>query len=100
MKTHILTGLIFAGILATSAVQAAMPSSIGSVEAHYSGLSETKVQQIHKASEQQMAAHKSTCAWHGSESNVVDQLHSPYPGSESNFGEKDYLAAANFNFEC
>ena len=41
---------------------------------------------------------KSTCAWLGPKSDVVDQLHAAYPGDE--FVEKDYLAAANFNFEC
>lgn len=99
MKTHILSGLLVAGVLVTSAVQAATPSSFD-CEALYSGLSASEVQQIHKASEQQMTARKSTCTWHEAESNVVEQLHAAYPGSEANFGEKDYLASVNQNFVC
>jgi hypothetical protein len=99
MKTHILTGLVIAGVLATSAVQAAS-SSNESVEALYSGLSAGQVQQIHKASEMQAVARKSTCAWHEAKSMVIDQLYAAYPGSEKNFGEKDYLAASNQNFVC
>lgn len=100
MKTHILAGIVIAGALATSAAQAAMQSSTESIEALYSGLSAAEVQQIHRTSEQRMMRHKATCNWHQGAEVVVDQLHASYPGSEDNFGEKDYLAAANTNFMC
>lgn len=100
MKTHILAGIVIAGALATSAAQAAMSPSTESAEALYSGLSAAEIQQIHKASEQRMDAHKATCNWHQGAEVVADQLYAPYPGNDSNFGEKDYLAAANTNFMC
>lgn len=98
MKTRILTGLIVAGVLATSAVQAATPSSFD-CEALYSGLSTGEVQKIHMTAEKGMA-HKSTCTWREAENKVIDPLFAAYPGTEANFGEKDYLAASNQNFVC
>lgn len=102
MKTHTLTGLIIAGALAASVAQAATSPLM--VEEIYLGMSAAAIQkdqQANPAAEWHSTAGKSTCIWHHeAASNVVDQLHSPYPGSESNFGEKDHLAATNFNFVC
>ncbi len=99
MKTRILTGLIVAGVLATSTVQAATPSSFD-CEALYSGLSTGEVQKIHVAAEQGMSMRKSTCSWHEAEA-AVDHATAAYLGEEDRFlGEKDYLAAANQNFAC
>ena len=98
MKTHILSGLIIAGVLATSVVQAATSPT---TEEIYSGMSAAAIQKDQRANpaaERYSIPGKPTCAWH--EAEVVDQLHASYPGSESNFGEKDYLAAENFNFVC
>ncbi|WP_435627838.1 hypothetical protein [Candidatus Ferrigenium straubiae] len=97
MKTHILAGLILTGVLATTAVQAATP-----VDEIYSGMSAAAIQKDQQAN---LAAERHsvrTCAWREAEGNavVVDQLHAAYPGSEANFGEKDYLASANQNFVC
>ena len=100
MKTQILAGLIIAGVLATSVAQASTSLSTESVEALYSGLNTAKLQQIHKTSEMQAVTHKSTCAWHEAKSKAVDQLYAAYPGSDANFGEKDYLAPANQQFVC
>lgn len=101
MKTYTLAGLVIAGVLATSAVQAAS-SSNESVEALYSGLSAGQVQQIHKASEIKAAAHKSTCVWHEAEEDVVNPAIAAYLGNDRGLflGEKDYLAASNQNFVC
>lgn len=101
MKTHILAGLIIAGVLATSAVQAATPA-FESVEALYSGLSTGEVEKIHRASEQRMAAHKSTCTWHEAGEEVVNPAIAAYLGNDKGLflGEKDYLAASNQNFMC
>ena len=102
MKTHILSGLIIAGVLATSAVQAAT-LSVESVGEIYSGMSATAIQKdqrVNPAAERHSMAGKATCAWHKVESKAVDQLYAAYPGSDANFGEKDYLAAANQNFIC
>lgn len=99
MKTRILTGLIVAGVLATSAVQAATPSPFD-CEALYSGLSAGEVQKIHMAAEQGMA-HKSTCSWHEVETEASNPAITVYLGMENNsFGEKDYLASINQNFVC
>lgn len=102
MKTHILAGIIMAGALAASVAQAATPLSTESVEALYSGLNTTEVQQIHRMSELQAMGHKSTCAWHEAESEATDPVIAAYLDKEEAkfLGEKDYLAAANFNFEC
>lgn len=99
MKTRILTGLIIAGVLATSAAQA----SISPVDEMYSGMSAAAIQKDQRANpaaERHAMKGKETCAWREGENKVVDQLHAAYPGGESNFGEKDYLATANFNFTC
>jgi len=98
MKNHILSGLIIAGVLATSVVQAATSPT---VEEIYSGMSAAAIQKDQRANpaaERYSTTGKPTCTWH--EAEAVDQLHAPYPGSESNFGEKDYLAAENFNLVC
>lgn len=102
MKTHILSGLIIAGVLATSAVQAAA-LSVESVGEIYSGMNAAAIQKDQRANpaaERYSMPGKATCNWHEAESKVVDQLHAAYPGSEDNFGEKAYLAAANQNFVC
>lgn len=102
MKTHILSGLIIAGVLATSAVQAAA-LSVESVGEIYSGMSAAAIQKgqrANPAAERHSMPGKATCAWHEAESKVADQLHAAYPGSEAHFGEKDYLGAANQNFVC
>jgi len=98
MKTNIFSGIIIAGVLAASVAQAATLSTVDEI---YSGMSAAAIQQDQRASpaaERYSIPGKPTCAWH--EAEVVDQLHAAYPGNESNFGEKDYLAAENFNFVC
>lgn len=97
MKTHILTGLIVAGVLATTAVQAATSPT---VEEIYSGMNAAAIQKEQQANPAAERHSMPTCAWHQEAEKVVDQLHAPYPGSEEHFGEKDYLAAANTNFVC
>ena len=102
MKTHIMAVLIISGVLATSAVQA---TTSRFVEETYSGMSATEIQkdqQANPAAERHSTkGSKSTCAWLEPKSEVAevaDQLHAAYPGDE--IVEKDYLATANFNFEC
>lgn len=100
MKTKILAGLIIAGVLATSAAQAAIFSQSDEI---YSGMNAATIQndqRANPAASRHAAKGKETCAWREDESETVDQLHAAYPGSESNFGEKDYLAETNFNFKC
>ena len=98
MRTHILAGLIIVGALATSAAQAA----ISPVDETYSGMSAAAIQKDQRANPaaERYSAGKATCNWHQGAEVVVDQLHAAYPGTEGNFGEKDYLAAANTNFTC
>lgn len=99
MKTQILTGLIIAGVLATSAAQA----SISQVDEIYSGMNAAAIQndqRANPAASRHAEKGKETCAWRTEESKAVSQLYAAYPGSESNFGEKDYLATANFKFMC
>jgi hypothetical protein len=99
MKTQILAGLIFTGVLATSVAQAAIFSP---VDETYSGLSTAEIQMDQRANPaaSRHAVKKETCAWLEPEGKVVDQLHAAYPGSEKNFGEKDYLATSNQDFVC
>ena len=97
MKTHILSGLIIAGVLATSTVQAATSRS---VEELYSGMSATAIQkdqQANPAAERHSTA-KAACAWHEAESIVVDPLYAAYPSDE--YVEKAYLSPANQRFVC
>ncbi len=99
MKIHSLAGLIIAGALATTAAQAA----ITPVDELYSGMSAAAIQKDQRANpaasrHSDKATGKATCVWQ--EANVVDQLNAPYPGNERNAGEKDYLAAANFELAC
>ncbi len=99
MKTRILAGLIFTGVLATSAAQA----SISQVDEIYSGMSAVEIQmdqRANPAASRHAEKGKETCAWREEETKAIDQLYAAYPGSESNFGEKDYLAAENFKFVC
>lgn len=100
MKTRILAGLILTGVLATSAAQAAIFSQTDEI---YSGMNAAAIQndqRANPAASRHAEKGKETCAWREEENKAVDQLYAAYPGSESNFGEKDYLAAANFNFTC
>jgi hypothetical protein len=98
MKKHILAGIIIAGALATPVAQAA----ITQVDELYSGMSAAAIQKDQRAnpaaSRHSVAAGKATCVWH--EAKAADQLYAPYPGNEGTFGEKDYLAAANFEHSC
>lgn len=98
MKKHILAGLIIAGALATPVAQAA----ISQADELYSGMSAAAIQNDQRAnpaaSRHAVSRGKATCDWH--EARVVDQLYAPYPGNESSFNEKDYLASTNFSFTC
>ncbi|HEU0234283.1 MAG TPA: hypothetical protein VFQ94_04045 [Gallionella sp.] len=97
MKTHILSGLIIAGVLATSAVQAATSPSVEEV---YSGMSATAIQKdqlANPAAERHSTAGKSTCTWYEGK-NETDQLYAAYPGDE--YVEKAYLSPANQHFIC
>lgn len=102
MKTHILAGIIISGVLVTSVAQAA--GTYPSVGEIYSGMSAAAIQKDQRANpaaERHSTAYKLTCAWHEAKDRAeADQLHAAYPGSENNFGEKDYLAASNQNFVC
>ena len=98
MKTRILAGIIFSGILATSVAQA---GTYPSIEEFYSGMTAAEAQQAKQAAAQESTTSKATCNWHEAKSEAeADQLHAAYPGSESDFGEKDYLASSNQDFVC
>lgn len=98
MKRHIFAGLIIASAFAaTSVAQAAIFSPVDEL---YSGMSAAAIQQDQRANPAaaRYSSGKATCDWQ--EAEVVDQVYAPYPGSEHNFGGKDYLAEANFRFSC
>jgi len=97
MKTHILSGLIIAGVLSTSAVQAATSSSVMEI---YSGMSAAAIQKDQRANPaaERHSTAKTTCAWHEAKSIVVDPLYAAYPSDE--FVEKAYLSPANQRFVC
>lgn len=97
MKTHILSGLIIVGVLATSAVQAATSSSVMEIYSGMSAAAIQKDQQANPAAERHSTAVKSTCSWNEGK-NAVDLLYAAYPGDE--FVEKAYLAPANQNLVC
>lgn len=95
MKTNILAGIIIAGALTTSAVQAAP-----SVEEIYSGMSAAAVpkdQQANPAAGRYSTAGKSTCGWHEAK-HEASALYAAYPGDE--YVEKAYFTPANQNFVC
>lgn len=99
MKTHILSGLIIAGVLATSAVQAAT-LSVESVMETYSGMSAAAIQkdqQANPAAGRHSTAGKSTCYWNEGK-NGADLLYAAYPSDE--YVEKAYLSPANQQFVC
>lgn len=95
MKTHILSGLIIAGVLATSAVQAATSPSVMEIYSGMSAAAIQKDQQANPAAERHSTAGKSTCSWN---KNGADLLYAAYPGDE--FVEKAYLTPANQQFVC
>lgn len=100
MKTKFLAGLIITGVLATSAAQASIFSQVDEI---YSGMNAAAIQKDQRASpaaSRHAEKGKETCSWREEESKVIDPLYTAYPGSESNLGEKDYLANANFKFMC
>ena len=96
MKTRILAGILISGVLATSAAQA----TISQTDEIYSGMSAAAIQKDQQANPAAARHSVRTCAWHEAENNVVDSLYAAYPGSEANFGEKDYFASANQDFVC
>lgn len=96
MKTRILSGLIIAGVLATSAVQAAPSLSIMETYSGMSAAAIQKDQQANPAAERHSTG-KSTCSWNEGK-NGIDLLYAAYPGDE--FVEKAYLAPANQSFVC
>ena len=63
MKTHILSGLIIAGVLATSAVQAATSPSVMEIYSGMSAAAIQKDQQANPAAERHSTAGKTTCSW-------------------------------------
>lgn len=97
MKTRILAGLIIAGVLATSAVQAATSPS---AEEIYSGMSAAAIQKDQQANPaaERYSTGKATCAWREAESVVADSLYAAYPSDE--YVEKAYLSPANQHFVC
>lgn len=97
MKTHILSGLIIAGVLATSAVQAATSSSVMEIYSGMSAAAIQKDQQANPAAERHSTASKASCAWHEAK-NEADTLYAAYPGDE--YVEKAYLSPANQHFIC
>ena len=95
MKTRILTSIIIAGALATSAAQAAT-----SVDELYSGMSAAAIQkdqQANPAAERHATARKSTCNWRDAK-DAADSLYAAYPGDE--YVEKAYLSPANQSLVC
>lgn len=92
MKTHLLSGLIIAGVLATSAAQAATSPSAMEIYSGMSAAAIQKDQQANPAAERHSTAGKSTCSWNEGK-NGADLLYAAYPGDE--FVEKAYLAPAN-----
>ncbi|MDP2695063.1 MAG: hypothetical protein Q8O58_09375 [Gallionella sp.] len=97
MKTHILSGLILAGVLATSAVQAATSPSVMEIYSGMSAAAIQKDQQANPAAERHSTAGKSTCYWNEGKGGA-DLLYAAYPGDE--FVEKAYLSPANQQFVC
>ena len=101
MKTHILSGLIIAGVLSTSAVQAA---TVGPAEELYSGMSASAIQNDQRANPaaEQLSMGKSTCAWHEArvEEKNPDPLYAAYPSESYHEHEKDYLSPANMDSVC
>ncbi|MHB0925401.1 MAG: hypothetical protein ACYC1F_02705 [Gallionellaceae bacterium] len=97
MKTHILSGLIIAGVLATSAVQAATSSSVMEIYSGMSAAAIQKDQQANPAAERHSTAGKPTCFWHEGKSGA-DLLYAAYPSDE--YVEKAYLSPANQQFVC
>jgi len=98
MKLHILSGLVIAGIFATSAAQAATSPLF--VDEIYSGMSATAIQkdqQANPAAELHSTGGKSTCSWHEGK-NGDNLLYAAYPGDE--YVEKAYLNPANQGLAC
>ncbi len=96
MKTYILSGLIIAGVLASTAAQA----TISPTDEIYSGMSATAIQKDQQANPaaERHSTGKATCVWHEAESSAVDSLYAAYPGDE--YVEKAYLAPTNQSFVC
>lgn len=97
MKIHTLTGLIIAGVLATTAAQAATSSPVDEIYSGMSAAAIQKDQQANPAAERYSTAGKSTCAWHEAK-HEAGALYAAYPGDE--YVEKAYLTPANQNFVC